>query len=101
MKVTDIPSHGTYKHNHYDVYEWERRGDNELFIVKMAEAENPQYNVDVVFPNGMIDPNDVDNWVIGISKSYTDVETDVVSEFIDQFDKLFEHFEEKYGKVSS
>lgn len=101
MKITDIPFKGTYTHDQYHIYDWERVGENELILVKLAEAENPQYTAYVEFPNGVIDPNDVDNWDIGISKSYTCSEIDVGPEFIDQFESLFEHFEEKYGKVSS
>ena len=99
MKTTDLPNHGTFSPNEFDHYEWERRGDDALVITKAAECENPHYDAYVIFPAGVISRKQMDKWNISVGAIDQDGgEQDLDSDYIDQFDPLFDHFFEKYGQ---
>lgn len=98
MNINKIPTHGSYKRNEFDQYEWERDGENVIKMVKIAECENPQYEAYIVFPDGIMDFSQMDTWNISVGYSNSNGgECDLDDDYIDQFDALFDHFVLEYG----
>ena len=101
MKTTDLPPNGTFSSSEFDNYEWRRSAanPNEIILIKLAECENPEYEAHILFPNGVISRKQIDKWEIGIAAvDQNGGEQDLNSDYIDQFDPLFDHFFEKYGQ---
>ena len=76
MKITDLPMNGKYKRNEWDHFEWERLEGypNTLRFRKIAECENPDYEGDITFPNGVINFDDMSACDISIpvAKQYAE-----------------------------
>lgn len=101
MKITDLPMTGTFSPNEFDHYEWERRAEhpNILFLNKAAECENPHYEADVYFHEGIIDFKGATTWEAFVAAvDQNGGETALDPDYIDQFDPLFDYLFEKYGQ---
>lgn len=102
MKITDLPMNGKYKRNEWDQFEWERLEGypNTLRFRKIAECENPDYEGEVTFPNGIINFDDMSACNINMAIIDRDGGDHGLDDnwFFDIFYPLMDYLAEKYGK---
>ena len=99
MNIDKIPNSGSFEANKWDRFTWKKSGSRSIMLFKEAECENPEYEAEVTFPDGVIDINNMDEWEISIGKFYNGGgEMQVHRTYIDQFDALLYHFLMEYGE---
>lgn len=97
MNINNLPKTGALIVHGID-FEWMKTTPNHLTVVRHAEADNPEYEAEIGFPEGVIDLDQIDSWDVSVGIVDQDGgEHPLDEDFIDQFDTFFAKLAEMYG----
>jgi hypothetical protein len=90
LNINNLPKTGTIT-VHGIEFDWMKTTPRHMQIVRHAEADNPEYEAEVGFPEGVIDMEQIDSWDVSVGiVDQNGGEYPLDDDFIDQFDSFFE-----------